>query len=29
VVIRLDGTDSITLAGVTLSSFVAADFRFV
>jgi hypothetical protein len=29
VVIRLDGTDSITLAGVTLSSLVSADFKFV
>jgi hypothetical protein len=29
VVIRLDGTDSITLTGVTLSSLVATDFKFV
>ena len=29
VVIRLDGTDTITLAGVTLSSLVSADFKFV
>jgi hypothetical protein len=29
VVIRLDGTDTITLAGVKLSTLVAADFKFV
>jgi hypothetical protein len=29
VLIRLDSTDSITLTGVTLSSLVAADFKFV
>jgi trimeric autotransporter adhesin len=29
VLIRLDATDSITLAGVTLANLVAADFKFV
>jgi hypothetical protein len=28
-VIRLDATDSITLVGVTKSSLVSADFKFV
>ncbi len=29
VLIRLDATDSITLAGVTLANLAAADFKFV